>query len=106
MAINNHKEVSGASSTNKEDKPRALLASGYTQGNYEQARQVICRVLQIGLVTGIALAVILFVGFGAFSSLFSTDLEVLKIAWSGILVRTFKSEALNNWAGLVGKMWD
>ncbi|KAB1199237.1 MATE efflux family protein 2, chloroplastic [Morella rubra] len=64
---------------------QALLASGYTQGNYEQARQVICRVLQIGLVTGIVLAVILFVGFGAFSSLFSTDLEVLKIAWSGIL---------------------
>lgn len=55
---------------------------------------------QIGLVTGIALAVVLFVGFGAFSSLFSTDLEVLTIAWSGILVRTFKSETLNNWAGL------
>ncbi|KAB1224492.1 MATE efflux family protein 2, chloroplastic [Morella rubra] len=64
---------------------QALLASGYTQGNYEQARQVICRVLQIGLVTGIVLAVVLFVGFGAFSSLFSTDLEVLTIAWSGIL---------------------
>lgn len=26
---------------------QALLASGYTQGNYEQARQVICRVLQV-----------------------------------------------------------
>ncbi|XP_062166195.1 protein DETOXIFICATION 44, chloroplastic isoform X1 [Alnus glutinosa] len=64
---------------------QALLARGYSQGNYEQARQVIYRVLQIGLATGIALAVILFLGFGAFSSLFSTDLEVLTIAWSGIL---------------------
>ncbi|KAK4582307.1 hypothetical protein RGQ29_025471 [Quercus rubra] len=64
---------------------QALLASGYSQGNYEQSRQVIYRVLQIGLVSGIALAVILFLGFGAFSSLFTTDLEVLTIAWSGIL---------------------
>lgn len=64
---------------------QALLASGYSQGNYGEARKVIYRVLQIGLVTGIALAVILFLGFGAFSSLFSTDPKVLEIAWSGIL---------------------
>ncbi|KAG6697776.1 hypothetical protein I3843_09G211300 [Carya illinoinensis] len=64
---------------------QALLASGYSQGNYGEARQVIYRVLQIGLGTGILLAVILFLGFGAFSSLFTTDVEVLKIAWSGIL---------------------
>ncbi|KAG5253434.1 MATE efflux family protein [Salix suchowensis] len=63
---------------------QALLASGYSQGNYEQAQQVIYRVLQIGLVTGIALGVILSLGFGAFSSLFSTDPEVLGIVWSGI----------------------
>ncbi|XP_015579344.1 protein DETOXIFICATION 44, chloroplastic isoform X1 [Ricinus communis] len=64
---------------------QALLASGFSQGNYEEARQVIYRVLQIGVVTGIALGVILSLGFGAFSSLFSTDSEVLEIAWSGIL---------------------
>jgi hypothetical protein len=52
---------------------------------------------QIGLATGIALAVILFLGFGAFSSLFSTDLEVLTIAWSGILVRNYKSESFTSW---------
>lgn len=46
--------------------------------------------MQIGLGTGILLAVILFLGFGAFSSLFTTDVEVLKIAWSGILVRSYK----------------
>lgn len=64
---------------------QALLASGYSGGNYDQARQVIYRVLQIGLVTGISLAATLFLGFGAFSSLFTTDSEVLEIARSGIL---------------------
>ncbi|KAJ4842848.1 Protein DETOXIFICATION 44, chloroplastic [Turnera subulata] len=64
---------------------QALLATAYGQGNYGQADQVIFRVVQIGLVTGIALAIILSLGFGAFASLFSTDPEVLKIAWSGVL---------------------
>ncbi|KAJ9694061.1 hypothetical protein PVL29_009845 [Vitis rotundifolia] len=64
---------------------QALLASGYSQGNYEEAQQVIYKVLEMGLAAGIALAVILFLGFGAFASLFTTDLEVLGIAWSGIL---------------------
>ncbi|KAJ4704344.1 Protein DETOXIFICATION [Melia azedarach] len=64
---------------------QALLAAGYSQGNYEQARQVVFRLLQIGLVTGISLAVLLFLGFGAFSHLFTTDAEVLAIAWSGLL---------------------
>ncbi|TXG58895.1 hypothetical protein EZV62_016724 [Acer yangbiense] len=65
---------------------QALLAGGYSQGNYEQARQVVFRLLQqMGLITGIGLAGFLFLGFGAFSHLFTTDSEVLKIAWSGIL---------------------
>ncbi|KAL9428694.1 hypothetical protein AB3S75_030644 [Citrus x aurantiifolia] len=64
---------------------QALLAAGYSQGNYEQARQVVFRLLQIGLVTGISLAALLFLGFGPFSHLFSTDSEVLAIAWSGLL---------------------
>ncbi|XP_050212357.1 protein DETOXIFICATION 44, chloroplastic isoform X2 [Mercurialis annua] len=63
---------------------QALLASDFSQGNYVEARQVIYRVLQIGVVTGIALGGILSLGFGAFSSLFSSDSEVLEIAWSGI----------------------
>ncbi|KAL0310025.1 UNVERIFIED_CONTAM: protein DETOXIFICATION 44, chloroplastic [Sesamum radiatum] len=41
---------------------------------------------QIGSLMGVALAVILFLGFGALSSLFSTDSEVLEIARSGTLV--------------------
>ncbi|KAK7287599.1 hypothetical protein RIF29_00880 [Crotalaria pallida] len=64
---------------------QALLASNYSEGNYEQARVdgvVIYRVLQIGLGAGITLSVILFFGFGAFSSLFSTDSEVPSVAQS------------------------
>ncbi|OMO84967.1 Multi antimicrobial extrusion protein [Corchorus capsularis] len=64
---------------------QALLAADYSQANYRQARRVIYSVLQIGLVTGFALAILLFLGFGAFSSLFSTDPLVLQIAWSGTL---------------------
>lgn len=48
---------------------------------------------QIGLMTGVGLAIILFLGFGAFSSLFTTDREVLDVAWSGLLVR--KKTGLN-----------
>ncbi|KAL6278208.1 hypothetical protein ACE6H2_021809 [Prunus campanulata] len=40
---------------------------------------------QLGLVMGTGLAVILFISFKPFSSLFSTDPQVLAIAWSGIL---------------------
>ncbi|KAI3474243.1 hypothetical protein Pfo_029031 [Paulownia fortunei] len=54
---------------------QTLLASEYSQGNYGLARQVTYKVLQIGLIMGVALAVILFLGFGALSSLFSTDSE-------------------------------
>ncbi|XVF76888.1 hypothetical protein PTKIN_Ptkin13bG0303300 [Pterospermum kingtungense] len=64
---------------------QALLATEYSQPNYQQARQVIYSVLQIGLVTGLGLAVSLFLGFGTFSGLFTTDSEVLQIAWSGTL---------------------
>lgn len=64
---------------------QALLASGFSQENYGQAREVVYRILQIGSVTGFALAVILFLGFGAVSSLFSVDSEVLEIARSGTL---------------------
>ncbi|RVW63187.1 Protein detoxification 44, chloroplastic [Vitis vinifera] len=64
----------------------ALLASGYSQGNYEEAQQVIYKVLEMGLATGIALAVILFLGFGAFASLFTTDLEVLGLPGLAVLV--------------------
>ncbi|RHN46550.1 putative multi antimicrobial extrusion protein [Medicago truncatula] len=63
---------------------QSLLASSYSLGNYEQARLIIYRVIQIGLGAGVALSMILFFGFGPFSSLFSTDSEVLDVAQSGI----------------------
>ncbi|CAA3009015.1 DETOXIFICATION 44, chloroplastic [Olea europaea subsp. europaea] len=62
---------------------QTLLASDYSQGNYGQASKVAYKVLQIGIVMGVALALILFSGFDALSSLFSTDSGVLKIARSG-----------------------
>lgn len=64
---------------------QALLANVYSQRNYERSRQVVYRVLQIGSGMGVGLAIILFVGFGAFSSLFTTESEVLDVAWSGLL---------------------
>ncbi|RZC78143.1 hypothetical protein C5167_002390 [Papaver somniferum] len=63
---------------------QALLASSYSQGNYERARDVIYRSLQIGLGTGVVLAIVLFAGFDSFSSLFSTDPAVLEIASSSL----------------------
>ncbi|XP_076915832.1 protein DETOXIFICATION 44, chloroplastic-like [Bidens hawaiensis] len=64
---------------------QAILASSYSQRNYGEARRVIHRVLQIGLVAGGGLAFILFFGFGQLSYLISTDSEVLNIARSGTL---------------------
>lgn len=64
---------------------QSLLATSYSQRDYRQAQEVIFGVLQIGLVSGTGLAAVLFLGFEPFSSLFTTDSEVLKIAWSGTL---------------------
>ncbi|KAL9271630.1 DETOXIFICATION 44, chloroplastic-like protein, partial [Drosera capensis] len=63
---------------------QALLAGDFSEGNYKQAREVIRRVLQIGVLTGIGLAVILFLGFGFIPSLFTSDIQVQQIAWSGV----------------------
>ncbi|KAK9668531.1 hypothetical protein RND81_13G067100 [Saponaria officinalis] len=64
---------------------QALLAVNYSQGNYEEARQVVYKVLQIGFLMGSVLAAILFLGFGIGSRLFTSDTEVLKVACSGVL---------------------
>ncbi|XP_048500972.1 protein DETOXIFICATION 44, chloroplastic isoform X3 [Beta vulgaris subsp. vulgaris] len=64
---------------------QALLAGGYSQGNYVQARQVVYRVLQIGFVIGMGLGATLFLGFGVLLNLFTSDAEVTKVAWSGVL---------------------
>ncbi|XP_051130404.1 protein DETOXIFICATION 44, chloroplastic isoform X1 [Andrographis paniculata] len=64
---------------------QALLASEYSQGNYDLARRVTYKVLQIGVAMGVALAVILFCGFETLSGLFSADSEVLEVARAGTL---------------------
>ncbi|KAL8120155.1 protein DETOXIFICATION 44, chloroplastic isoform X2 [Apium graveolens] len=64
---------------------QALLASSYSEGNYEQARQVIYRVLKLGITAGVSFTVFLLLGFGAISILFTNDSEVLEIARSGTL---------------------
>uniref|UniRef100_A0A0D9XW18 Protein DETOXIFICATION n=1 Tax=Leersia perrieri TaxID=77586 RepID=A0A0D9XW18_9ORYZ len=63
---------------------QALLASEYAKGNYKKARIVLYRVLQIGGVTGVALATTLFLGFGYLSLLFTDDPAVLDVAQTGI----------------------
>lgn len=52
-------------------------------------------------MTGFGLAVILFLGFGAFASLFTTDSEVLDITRSGLLVREKKMYALESFTGCI-----
>ncbi|KAL8206056.1 hypothetical protein R6Q57_009607 [Mikania cordata] len=64
---------------------QAILASSYSQRNYGEARRVIHKVLQIGLIAGCSLAFILFLEFGQLSYLISTDSEVLNVARSGTL---------------------
>ncbi|KAI3676236.1 hypothetical protein L1987_85837 [Smallanthus sonchifolius] len=64
---------------------QAILASSYSQRNYDEARRVIYRVLQVGLIAGCSLAFILFLEFGQLTYLISTDSEVLNIARSGTL---------------------
>ncbi|KAF7053335.1 hypothetical protein CFC21_061292 [Triticum aestivum] len=63
---------------------QALLASEYAKGNYKQARLVLYRVLQIGGITGLALAATLFLGFGYLTLLFTDDPAVLDVAQSGV----------------------
>ncbi|KAK1284785.1 hypothetical protein QJS10_CPB21g01432 [Acorus calamus] len=64
---------------------QAILANFYAQGNYRQARRVIYKVLQIGFTSGLALAIILFLGFETISGIFTTDTDVLEITRSGVL---------------------
>ncbi|KAL9687944.1 hypothetical protein QQ045_032356 [Rhodiola kirilowii] len=64
---------------------QSLLATNYYLGDYDQAKNVIYGVLKISLLMGCGLSMILFLGFGSLSTLFTSDSEVLKIAGSGIL---------------------
>ncbi|KAH9296492.1 hypothetical protein KI387_040080, partial [Taxus chinensis] len=63
----------------------ALIAGAFTKGDYNRVKKITFSVLQIGLVSGIALALILFAGFESFARLFTKDPGVLKVAKYGIL---------------------
>ncbi|KAL5716281.1 hypothetical protein ACHQM5_017996 [Ranunculus cassubicifolius] len=63
---------------------QALVASGYSQKKYRRAQDVIYKVVQIGLGTGVGLGIILFLGFDTFSGTFTSDTAVLEITRTGV----------------------
>eukprot|EP00252_Welwitschia_mirabilis_P004030 TRINITY_DN1417_c0_g1_i2.p1 TRINITY_DN1417_c0_g1~~TRINITY_DN1417_c0_g1_i2.p1 ORF type:complete len:569 (+),score=111.18 TRINITY_DN1417_c0_g1_i2:348-2054(+) len=64
---------------------QALLANSVSKKEYLKAKQVVLRVLQIGLGSGFASAMILFIGFVPLSKLFTNDTAVLELASTGVL---------------------
>lgn len=64
---------------------QSLIASAFTKGDYIRVKKVALNVLQIGAGSGIALAVILFIGFGSFAKLFTKDEAVLEVVRYGVL---------------------
>lgn len=64
---------------------QSLIASAFTKRDYIQVKKVALTVLQIGTVSGIALAAILFTGFGSFAKLFTKDAAVLEVVRYGVL---------------------
>eukprot|EP01018_Ginkgo_biloba_P039202 Gb_23578 [translate_table: standard] len=64
---------------------QALIASAFTKRDYDRVKKVAFRVLQIGAGSGIALAVVLFIGFGSFAKLFTKDAAVLEVINYGVL---------------------
>lgn len=64
---------------------QSLIASAFTKKDYIQVKKVALTVLQIGTVSGIVLAVILFTGFGSFAKLFTKDAAVLEVVRYGVL---------------------
>lgn len=64
---------------------QSLIASAFTKKDYIRVKKVALTVLQIGTVSGIVLAVILFTGFGSFAKLFTKDAAVLEVVRYGVL---------------------
>lgn len=64
---------------------QSLIASAFTKRDYIRVKKVALTVLQIGTVSGIALAAILFTGFGSFAKLFTKDAAVLEVVRYGVL---------------------
>ncbi|GKC44820.1 protein DETOXIFICATION 45, chloroplastic [Tanacetum coccineum] len=67
---------------------QALIASSVSEGDYRSVKDIAYYVLKIGFVTGVTLAIILGMSFGSIATLFTKDTEVLRIARTGILVKS------------------
>lgn len=63
---------------------QAILASAFAKKDYNKARETTSRVLQLGLLLGLALAVLLGVGMHFGARLFTTDVGVLRVISIGI----------------------
>ncbi|GMH04424.1 hypothetical protein Nepgr_006263 [Nepenthes gracilis] len=63
---------------------QAILAIAFAEKNYEKATAAACRVLQMGFVLGLALAVVVGVGLRFGDVIFSKDINVLNLICVGI----------------------
>ncbi|KAJ7947561.1 Protein DETOXIFICATION [Quillaja saponaria] len=63
---------------------QAILASAFAQNDYDKATSAASRVLQLGLVLGIVLALILGTGMRFGAKLFTNDVKVLQLISIGI----------------------
>ncbi|CAH2075795.1 unnamed protein product, partial [Thlaspi arvense] len=64
---------------------QALIASSASKRDFEEVKEVTTFVLKVGVVTGIALAIVLGMSFSSIAGLFSKDPEVLGIVRKGAL---------------------
>ncbi|CAK9153910.1 unnamed protein product [Ilex paraguariensis] len=65
---------------------QSLIATSISQGDYRTVKEVTYFVLKIGLVTGVALALVLGISFGKLATLFTSDADVLGIVTTGVLI--------------------
>ncbi|KAI0514025.1 hypothetical protein KFK09_010058 [Dendrobium nobile] len=64
---------------------QALIASSYAKFDYKRVKEITHCVLKTGLLTGITLAIILFMSFGNIAELFTKDVELLNIVRTGVV---------------------
>lgn len=64
---------------------QALIAGSFAKHDYKRVKEVTFCVLKTGLLTGIALSVILFFSFGNLAELFTKDVELLNIVRTGVV---------------------
>ncbi|CAA7400151.1 unnamed protein product [Spirodela intermedia] len=64
---------------------QALIASSFAKRDYERVKGIANYVLKVGVLAGIALAVILGASFGSMAKVFTTDIEVQRIVATGLL---------------------